>query len=437
MKIYLKTLGCEKNTVDSENALALLSQIGAEETGSPQNADVLMVNTCGFIHDAKQQSIETIFDLIREKKEGQKLIVTGCLSQRYAKELAKEMPEVDAFLGVNDYTVLKDIVRDLDISRVTTHPAGNEYEELPRLYAGGVSAPIKIAEGCNNVCTYCAIPFIRGLYRSRKPEFILQEAKDLAAKGVKELIVIAQDVTGYGRDLGRNDMLPQLLRDLCEIDGLKWIRLMYCYEDEITPELIRVIKDEPKICNYLDIPIQHSSDRILRAMNRRSTEQSIRSTIAELRKQIPDIVIRTTLITGFPGETQENFKALYAFVGDMKFDRLGVFPYSKEEGTAAAHMKPQIRKDVKQRRADRIMALQQRISLENNQKYIGRTLEVLVEEVFEDGSYSGRTAYDAPEIDDGVLFTGPAGLQPGEFVYVTITDAFDYDLSGVCYESSK
>ena len=437
MKIYVKTLGCEKNTVDSENALALLEQIGAEETQDPKKADVLMVNTCGFIHDAKQQSIETIFDLIRIKKKKQKLVVTGCLSQRYAKELAAEMPEVDAFLGVNDYKILPDIVREMTSDRIAASAAPKEYEELPRRFAGGVSAPIKIAEGCNNICTYCAIPFIRGLYRSRKPEEILSEANDLARQGVKELIVIAQDVTGYGRDLGKEDLLPQLLRDLCAIQGLKWIRLMYCYEDEITPELIRVIREEPKICNYLDIPIQHSSDRILKAMNRRSTEQSIRSTIQELRKQIPDIVIRTTLITGFPGETKEDFGALEDFVREMKFDRLGVFPYSKEEGTAAARMKPQIRSDVRQRRADRIMALQQKISLENNQKYIGKTMEVLVEEVFEDGSYSGRTVYDAPEIDDGVLFTGPAGLQAGTFVFVTITDAFDYDLSGVCYEPAK
>ena len=437
MKIYVKTLGCEKNTVDSENALALLAQTGAEETQDPKKADVLMVNTCGFIHDAKQQSIETIFDLIRIKKKKQKLIVTGCLSQRYAKELAAEMPEVDAFLGVNDYKKLPEIVREMTAERIAASPAPKEYEELPRRFAGGVSAPIKIAEGCNNICTYCAIPFIRGLYRSRKPEEILAEAKDLAEQGVKELIIIAQDVTGYGRDFGRDDLLPKLLRDLCAIEGLRWIRLMYCYEDEITPELIRVIREEPKICHYLDIPIQHSSDRILKAMNRRSTEQSIRSTIQELRKQIPDIVIRTTLITGFPGETKDDFKALADFVVEMKFDRLGVFPYSREEGTAAARMKPQIRSDVKQRRADRIMALQQKISLENNQKYIGKTMEVLVEEVFEDGSYSGRTVYDAPEIDDGVLFIGPAGLQPGTFVSVTITDAFDYDLSGVCYEPAK
>ncbi|MBR5641042.1 MAG: 30S ribosomal protein S12 methylthiotransferase RimO [Firmicutes bacterium] len=437
MKIYLKTLGCEKNTVDSENALALLNGIDVEETQDIKKADILMVNTCGFIHDAKQQSIEAIFDLIREKRVGQKLIVTGCLSQRYAKELAKEMPEVDHLLGVNDYAKLPEIVQGMRKERIAAQKAAKEYEELPRLYAGGVSAAIKIAEGCNNVCTYCAIPYIRGLYRSRKPEAILAEAKQLAEQGVKELVVIAQDVTGYGRDFGRSDMLPKLLKDLCAIDGIRWIRLMYCYEDEITPELIRVMKDEPKICKYIDIPIQHSSDIILKAMNRKSTEHSIRSTIRELRKQIPDIVIRTTLITGFPGETKENFNALYAFVEDMKFDRLGVFPYSKEEGTAAAKMPNQVRSDVKQRRADRIMALQQKISLDNNQKYIGKTLEVLVEEVFEDGSYSGRTAYDAPEIDDGVLFTGLAGLKPGMFVPVTITDAFDYDLSGVCYESAK
>ncbi len=437
MKVLIKTLGCEKNTVDSENAMALLVQTGCTEAKDVRDADILIVNTCGFIHDAKQQSIETIFDLIREKKKKQKLIVTGCLSQRYAKELAEEMPEVDFFLGVNDYAKLPDIVRRAGTERIAANPAPKEYEELPRRFSGGVSASIKIAEGCNNICTYCAIPFIRGLYRSRRPEEILAEARELAEQGVKELLVIAQDVTGYGRDFGRNDMLPQLLRDLCAIEGLKWIRLMYCYEDEITPELIRTIKDEPKICKYLDIPIQHSSDRILKAMNRKSTEQSIRSTISELRKQISDIVIRTTLITGFPGETKEDFKALQDFVSEMRFDRLGVFPYSKEEGTAAANMPHQVRSDVKQRRADRIMALQQRISLENNQKYIGRNMEVLVEEVFEDGSYSGRTVYDAPEIDDGVLFTGPAGLQPGSFVTVTITDAFDYDLSGEYYEPAK
>ena len=437
MKVYIKTLGCEKNTVDSENAMALLEETGAVQTQDPGEADVIIVNTCGFIHDAKQQSIETIFDRIREKKEGQKLIVTGCLSQRYAEQLAGDIPEVDVFLGVNDYPALQDVVRDMDLSRIIANKAGKEYEELPRKFSGSVSASLKIAEGCNNICTYCAIPYIRGLYRSRRPEYILAEARDLAKQGVEELVIIAQDVTGYGRDFGREDMLPQLLRDLCAISGIRWIRLMYCYEDEITPELIRVIREEPKICKYLDIPIQHSSDSILKAMNRRSTEQSIRSTIQELRKQIPDIVIRTTLITGFPGESKEDFQNLLDFVADMKFDRLGVFPYSKEEGTAAARMKPQIRKDVKERRADRIMALQQRISLENNQKYIGKTLEVLVEEVLPDGSYSGRSAYDAPEIDDGVLFTGPAGIQPGTFVPVTITDAFDYDLSGVCYEPAK
>ena len=437
MKVLIKTLGCEKNTVDSENAMALLAQTGCTEAEDVRDADILIVNTCGFIHDAKQQSIETIFDLIREKRKGQKLIVTGCLSQRYAKELAAEMPEVDFFLGVNDYAKLPDIVRRAGTERIAANPAPKKYEELPRRFSGGVSASIKIAEGCNNICTYCAIPFIRGLYRSRRPEEILAEARDLAEQGVKELLVIAQDVTGYGRDFGRNDMLPQLLRDLCAIEGLKWIRLMYCYEDEITPELIRTIKDEPKICKYLDVPIQHSSDRILKAMNRKSTEQSIRSTISELRKQIPDIVIRTTLITGFPGETKGDFKALQDFVSEMRFDRLGVFPYSKEEGTAAANMPHQVRSDVKQRRADRIMALQQKISLENNQKYIGRNMEVLVEEVFEDGSYSGSTCYDAPEIDDGVLFTGPAGLRPGSFVTVTITDAFDYDLSGEYYEPAK
>ena len=291
------------------NALALLDGIGVTETDDPSKADILMVNTCGFIHDAKEQSIETIFDLIREKKEGQKLIVSGCLSQRYAKELAKEMPEVDAFLGVNDYMTLPKIVRDTEKTRIAAKPAAKTYEELPRKFSGGVSASIKIAEGCNNICTYCAIPFIRGRYRSRKPEAILAEAEQLAKEGVQELVVIAEDVTGYGRDLKTDYLLPQLLHDLCRIDGFRWIRLMYCYEDEITPELIETIKTEPKICHYLDIPIQHSVDRVLKAMNRKSTETSIRATITELRKQIPDIVIRTTLITGFPGETKEDMLA--------------------------------------------------------------------------------------------------------------------------------
>ncbi len=432
MKVYIQTLGCEKNTVDSENAAALLTGAGCVLVQDPYEADVFIVNTCGFIADAKMQSIETIFDLSRIKSDGQKLIVTGCLSQRYASELAKSMPEVDHFLGVNDYSKLKDIVLGSRSDRTICSAAGSIYEEL-----GGrnlTTAPwtrcIKIAEGCSNICSYCAIPFIRGRYRSRQPESIIIEAKKLAEEGCRELVIIAQDVTFYGRDLGIKDGLTELLRQLCRIDSLHWIRLMYCYEDEITDSLIRTIRDEDKICKYLDIPIQHCSDHVLKDMNRKSTSESIKFTINKLRKEIPDITIRTTLISGFPGETREDDIQLQEFVRRTRFDRLGVFAYSKEEGTKAAQMRPQIRKDVKERRRDRIMELQRGISLENNRKLIGKTLEVLVEEIDDQGAYIGRSYMDAPDIDNSVIFISSRALAPGSFVNVRITDAFDYDICG-------
>lgn len=432
MKVYFKTLGCDKNTWDTDRACGLLKNEGHVIVDDPTQADVLIVNSCGFINDAKEQSIEATFDLAADKRDDQILIMSGCLAQRYAKDLEKSMPEVDYFIGVNNYETLPALLNAEEKGRDFTKAAEKEFTEYGSraVTSTGWTAPIKIAEGCNNVCTYCIIPFIRGKYRSRKPEEIIAEAKDMAAAGVKELLVIAQDVTGYGKDFGRTDMLPELLHELCQIDGIHWIRLMYCYEDEITPGLIKAMVDEPKIVPYIDVPIQHASDKILKAMNRKSTKASIKATVEELRKQVPGIVIRTTLITGFPGETKEEFQELYDFVQEMKFDRLGVFAYSKEEGTAAARMKGQVRQDAKERRRDKIMALQQGISLELNQKYIGRTLEVLVEEVYEDGSYSGRSRYDAPDIDNGVLFTSIKKLQPGEFVHVYIKDAFDYDLSG-------
>lgn len=431
MKVFIKTLGCEKNTVDSEFAAGLLVDNGHEIVDESAAADVVLINTCGFINDAKEQSISTIFDYISDRRVGQKIVVSGCLSQRYSKELAAEIPEVDAFIGVNNYADLPKIIDSFE-NRVTVREHEGEYEELGKRipFSSTYSASIKIAEGCNHICTYCIIPFIRGSFRSRKPENILAEAEMLAKQGVKELVVIAQDVTAYGKDFGQGEMLPDLLRKLCKIDGFKWIRLMYCYEDEITDELIEVIKSEPKICKYLDIPIQHCSNSVLKAMNRRSTHSSIVSTINKLRKQIPDIVIRTTLISGFPGETKEDFDELYDFVSEMRFDRLGVFAYSKEEGTAAARMKNQVRKDVKERRRDKIMSLQREISLELNQKYIGKTLEVLVEEDNEDGTYIGRTFMDAPDIDNAVIFTTDMTLYPGQFVNVCIDDAFDYDLTG-------
>ena len=431
MKVYIKTLGCEKNTWDSEHAAGLLIASGAEITEDPASADVMMVNTCGFIRDAKTQSIDSIFELAEIKKPWQKLVVSGCLSQRYSKELEKEMPEVDIFLGVNDYARLPEILRE-QASGVFCSPYSRSFEELgDRSIPGGTyMAAIKIAEGCNNICSYCAIPFIRGRYRSRREEDIICEARALAEAGCKELIVIAQDVTAYGCDLGGEERLPGLLRSLCGIDGIEWIRLMYCYEDEITQGLIDVIKQEPKICHYLDIPIQHCNDRILKSMNRKSTNDSIRSTINKLRKQIPDIVIRTTLITGYPGETKEEFAELLEFVKELRFDRLGVFAYSKEEGTAAAKLPSQVRSDVKERRRDRIMEAQRAVSLENNMKYVGDAIEVMVDEPDSEGSYIGRSRFDAPDIDNSVIFTSSRSHKPGDIVKVLIKDAFDYDLTG-------
>ncbi|MBR0139799.1 MAG: 30S ribosomal protein S12 methylthiotransferase RimO [Firmicutes bacterium] len=433
MKVFIKTLGCEKNTVDSEFAAGLLAKAGHVMTDDPLEADVMLVNTCGFIGDAKAQSIETIIDLGKIKKKGQRLYVSGCLSQRYASELKDLMPEVDGFLGVNDYDKLPSIIGEKGFKPLVSKE-GKQFDELGErldsLRETPWTAPIKIAEGCNNICTYCAIPFIRGKYRSRRPENIISEAEKLAASGVKELVVIAQDVTAYGCDMGRDDMLPELLRSLCAIDGIEWIRLMYCYEDEITDELIKTIRDEEKICKYIDIPIQHSNDRVLRAMNRKSTDNSIKSTIKRLRESIPGITIRTTLIAGFPTETKAEHFELRRFVRDMAFDRLGVFAYSREEGTAAARMKPQIPKSVKERRRDRIMEIQRSISLEHNRALIGRTLKVLVEEIDEDGTYIGRSEMDAPEIDNSVIFSSEKPLKPGDFTEVLIEDAFDYDITG-------
>ncbi|MCR5010334.1 MAG: 30S ribosomal protein S12 methylthiotransferase RimO [Clostridia bacterium] len=434
-KVYIRTLGCEKNTVDSENAARLLTDAGCVIVNEPEKADVLLVNTCGFIGDAKKQSVEAIFELneVKESSGGNKLlIVSGCLTQRYTSELEKELPEADYILGVNDYDKLPAIVLGSDVGRVNAGSCGSTYKELGsrQILTVPWTRSIKIAEGCANNCSYCIIPKIRGRYRSRREEDILNEARQLAAEGCKELVVIAQDVTFYGRDLGISDALPKLLRKISGIDGIKWIRLMYCYEDEITDGLIEEIRTNDKICKYIDIPIQHCSDDILKAMDRKSTHETIVNTVTKLRKQIPDIAIRTTLITGFPGERAGQFDELMEFIESMRFERLGAFSYSREEGTKAAEMKGQVRSDVKARRLDRIMSLQQRISLENNTKLIGRELEVLVEEVEDDGTCIGRTYMDAPDIDNSVIFTGKPGTAPGSFAKVKITDAFDYDLSG-------
>lgn len=435
MKIYIETLGCPKNMNDSEVAAGLLEKEGYEVVNGLENADIVMVNTCGFINDAKKESIHKIFELSENKGEEAWLVVTGCLSQRYGEDLYKEMPEVDLFLGVNDYERLPDLLRNLkrEKRQKVLSYSGTEYREIaPRKrLSGNYSATIKISEGCDNLCAYCVIPSIRGGYRSRKMESIVEEAEKLSDQGCKELIIIAQDVTTYGLDLYGHLALPELLKKLCRIQELQWIRLMYCYEDRITEELIQVIKEEEKICNYLDIPLQHFSDKILQGMNRRSTSKSIGNTLERLRREIPDIHIRTTFITGFPGETKEDFDLLYDFVEEQQFNRMGVFTYSKEEGTPAADRKDQVRKDVKEKRKDSLMRLQQEISLSLNQKKIGEILDVLVEEIDEDGSYIGRSPYDAPEIDNAVLFTSNLDRVPGDTVKVRIEDAFDYDLVGV------
>lgn len=439
MKIYIETLGCPKNLVDSENMAGALEEAGHRITREPGEAGAIIVNTCGFIDDAKRESIETILDMAALKlgegnSSAPKLIVTGCLSERYQDDLYQQMPEVDLFLGVNEYHLLPQLLENPEFQEKKVFlGADADYTEpaTRRSMTEGHSAYLKIAEGCDNFCTYCAIPGIRGAYRSRRMEQILEEAARLASQGAKELILVAQDVTAYGLDLYGSYCLPELLRKLCRLEqGPEWIRLMYCYEERITDELIQVMAEEPKICHYIDIPIQHSSDRILKTMNRKSTSASIQNTLDRLRSAIPDIHIRSTLITGFPGETRDDFKQLLQFVERNRFDRLGVFAYSKEEGTPAASMKQQIPKATKERRRDQVMALQQKISLELNREKIGTILQVLVEEQEDDGSYWGRSRFDAPEIDQTILFTSKRKITPGDMVQIRILDAFDYDLTG-------
>ena len=440
MKVYIDTLGCPKNFNDTEVAKgSLCGENDFTLAASPEDADIIMVNTCGFINDAKKESIDKIFEMSAYKHAGKKLVVSGCLSERYSKELFDEMPEVDCFIGVNEYEQLPEIFRNLDMRKNLV--GGCIGDTLPRMQRklddNPFTSTLKIAEGCDNFCAYCVIPSIRGGFRSKRMEDVLAEAEELAAAGCKELILIAQDVTNYGIDLYGAYKLPELLRQLCRIEGIVWIRLMYCYEDRITDELIAVMATEPKICHYIDIPIQHAADTVLTAMNRRSTGASIRTTIRKLREAIPDMHIRTTLIVGFPGETEDDFEALLDFVETMRFERLGVFAYSREEGTPAGEMENQIDEAVKEARLDAIMRRQLEISLAVNEAKIGKTFMVLVEERDADGSYIGRTAYDAPEIDDSVLFTSKRALKAGDFVQVQINDAFDYDLIGVEVEADE
>lgn len=443
MKLYIETMGCPKNFNDSESIGGIWESTGMSLTDDPAEADAILVNTCGFINDAKQESIGCIFDMARFIDESAKqapdhekkiLIVSGCLSQRYGKELADEMPEVDIFLGVNDYEKLPQLVKEYRkgkrLQAFSCQPDAFYEFSARKIKDNPYSMTLRIAEGCNNCCAYCVIPQIRGAYRSRPMENIIEEAELLASKGCREIILIAQDVTEYGTDIYGRLMLPELLRKLCKVDGIRWIRLMYCYEDKITDELIEVMASEENICDYIDIPLQHVSDGVLSAMNRHSTTESIRDTLGRLRAAMPDIHIRTTLITGFPGETEEEFEELLEFVEETRFERLGVFAYSREEGTVAGDMENQIDEDVKAMRADAIMRRQLDISREINESKVGDTMTVMVDGTDEDGAYLGRTVYDAPEIDNTVIFTSDEELVPGDMVQVKITDAFDYDLVG-------
>ena len=431
-KVFIDTLGCPKNFNDSEFAAGILEENGYEIIDSPEDADIIMVNTCGFINDAKKESIEHIFEMNERRKDGGKLVVSGCLSQRYSEELSKEIPEADCIIGVNQYNNLPEILSDIDNNHVAANSCDLDYLEktVRKLSDNPYTATLKIAEGCNNTCTYCIIPMIRGKFRSKKMEDIIAEAKELANAGCKELILIAQDVTYYGKDLYGQFVLPELLRKLCKIDGIEWIRLMYCYDERITDELIQVMAEEDKICKYIDIPLQHASDNILRLMRRQTTRKSIKETLAKLKAAMPDIHVRTTLIVGFPGETEDDYDQLLELVESERFSRLGVFTYSQEENTVAAEMDNQIDEDIKQIRFDGVMRRQMLISSELNQEKIGKVFDVIVDGMDEDESFIGRTRFDAPEIDNSVIFTSKNELQPGDIVKVKINDAFDYDIIG-------
>ena len=436
-KIGMISLGCPKNQVDAEHMLALMDAEGWEIVDYVDGCDAVIVNTCGFIDDAKKEAIENILDMVELKKEGviSKIIVTGCLAQRYKNEIVKEIPEVDAVIGIG---ANGDIIKTVEevMSGVDTIENYPPQCELPLEGQRILTTPqywayLKIGEGCSNRCTYCTIPSIRGNMRSRSMEKVIDEAKQLAESGVKELILIAQDTTSYGLDLYGELKLPELLNELCKIDSIEWIRLLYCYPDRITDELIETMKNQKKVVNYIDLPLQHADDKILKAMNRRGDQALIRNVISKLREEIPDVVIRTTFIVGFPGEGEEEFETLAEFVNKIEFDRLGVFTFSPQEGTPAFDMEDQVDEDIKTRRGEVIMQDQYSIMEEKNNEKIGKTYRVVVEDY--DGysdSYTGRTYMDAPEIDGLVKFTSHKDLDIGDFVDVEIFDVEDYDLIG-------
>ena len=441
MKLLFISLGCDKNLVDSEEMLGMLAADGHEIIDDEDEAEVIIVNTCCFIGDAKEESVNTILEMAEKKKAGtcKVLIVTGCMAQRYKKEISEEIPEVDAILGTTSYGDISKAVKEAQ--------AGRHFEEyksidfLPdisgkrMLTTGGHFAYLKIGEGCDKHCTYCIIPSLRGSYRSVPMERLVKEAEQLAEQGVRELILVAQETTLYGVDLYGKKMLPELLHRLAQIPGIYWIRIQYCYPEEITDELIEAIRSEEKVCHYLDIPIQHASDRILKRMGRRTSQAQLREMIGRLRREIPDIALRTTMIAGFPGETEEDHQEVLAFVDEMEFERLGVFAYSAEEDTPAAGFADQIPEEIKEERRDEIMELQQEIAFEKSESMVGRVLDVMIEgKVADEAAYVGRTYMDAPNVDGYIFVNSGELFMSGDFVRVKVTGASEYDLIGEVYD---
>lgn len=444
-KVGMISLGCDKNRVDSEIMLSILSKEGFEIVNNEKDADVIIVNTCGFIESAKEESIDAILDMSQNKENGKckSIIVTGCLAERYKDELIKEIPEINAVVGTGNYRNICAIVKNSIDNNSQITDFGNinydfDYEEriitTPKHYAY-----LKIAEGCDNNCSYCIIPKLRGKYRSRRMEGIVREAVDLVSKGVKEIILVAQDTTMYGKDIYGKKMLSTLLSELDKINGLEWIRIMYAYPEEITDELINIIKISKKICHYFDMPIQHISNSILNKMKRRSTKEQIIALINKMRKEIPDVIIRTSIIVGFPEESEDLYNELKDFIKGYKLDRVGIFTYSPEEGTLAAEMENQISEEIKSKRKNELMNIQNKISLEKNKMLIGKKISIMIEGISNEGKYYGRSYGDAPEIDQNVFIENTnINLEIGIIIEVTIIKAFAYDLVGdVYYEFSK
>ena len=436
MKLLFISLGCDKNLVDSEMMMGLLHDRGYEFTDNEEEADIIVINTCGFINDAKEESINTILEMAKYKENNLKaLIVAGCLVERYKNEILQELPEIDAIVGTTAFDKICDVVDD-----VLADKKHNELESINKMCrpdvkriitTGGYYSYLKIAEGCDKHCTYCSIPMIRGAYRSVPMDELVKEAEYLADNGVKELIIVAQEITVYGKDLYGEKKLPELLHRLCKIPGIQWIRLLYCYPEEITDELIETIRTEKKICHYIDMPIQHASDKILKAMGRRTNNAELRNIISKLRKEIPDICLRTTLITGFPGEAEEDHQILLDFIDEMEFDRLGVFTYSPEEDTKAASLDNKVDEEVKLCRKDEIMELQQEISMDKSERLVGKEIEVIIEgKASDEDVYVGRSYMDAPSVDGYVFINSEEELMSGDFAKVRIVKAMEYDLIG-------